>query len=147
MDETTYPFRTEPLEIQYYFDSVSESKTVQKIVRFTETALPEVFNVALLDLLEDGLESDLSVTNNDDFRTVLATVMKIIDNFLTKSPDKIVTFRGSDARRTRLYRIVISREIDAIRQKFDVYGQYSDGTFEPFVANANYIRFLIKIKF
>lgn len=146
MDESPYSFFAEPIEIRYDFDSVSDTKLVKKIVRLTEISLPGVFNLALLDLLDDGSESDLSVTDNNDLRTVLATVMRIIDNFLIKFPDKIVTIRGSDKRRTRLYRIVIGRELDAIKQRFVVFGEFQDGQLEYFEPNANCVRFLIILK-
>lgn len=146
MDETPYSFFAEPIEVRYDFDSVSGAKLVKKVVRLTETNLPDVFNLALLDLLDDGSESDLSVTNNDDLRTVLATVMRIVDNFLTKFLQKIVTFAGSDERRTRLYRIVIGRELDAIKQRFKVTGQFGNGLLEDFKPNGNYKQFYIMLK-
>ncbi|GAB3639902.1 DUF6934 family protein [Spirosoma arcticum] len=146
MDESPSSFSAEPIEVRYDFNSVSDTKLVKKIVRLTETSLLDVFNLALLDLLDDGSESDLSVTDNNDLRTVLATVMRIIDNFLTKFPQKIVTVRGSDRRRTRLYRIVIGRELNAIRQRFMVFGEFQDGQLEPFKPNADYVRFLISLK-
>ena len=128
------------VEVRYDFESVSDDRTVKKVVRLTETNLPNVFNLALLDLLDDGSESDLSVTDNDDLRTVLATVMRIVDNFLTKFPQKIVTFAGSDERRTRLYRIVIGRELDAIKQRFEVTGQFGNGLLEDFKGVSRYFR-------
>ena len=146
MDESPYSFFAEPIEIRYDFDSVSDTKLVKKIVRLTETNLPNVFNLALLDLLDDGSESDLSVTDNNDLRTVLATVMRITDNFLVKFPEKIVTFAGSDERRTRLYRIVIGRELDAIQQRFVVTGQFGNGLLEDFKPNRNYKQFYIRLK-
>lgn len=146
MDEAPYSFSAQPIEVQYDFESVSDKKIVRKVVRLTETNLPGVFNLALLDLLDNGSESDLSVTDNADLRTVLATVIKIIENFLTKFPGKIVTFRGSDDRRTRLYRIVISRELEAIRERFIVSGQFGDGRYENFKPNAAYRRFFVQLK-
>lgn len=146
MDETPYSFSADPVSIQYTFDSTSETKTVKKIVRFTETDLPYVFNLALLDRFDDGEESDSSVTNNNDLKTVLATVMWIIHGFLTKFPGKIVTFTGSDARRIRLYRIVISREIEAIRKQYDVFGLVEDQLeeFQPDVAYEQFF-FILKL--
>ena len=146
MDETPASFFAEPIDVRYTFDSVSEKRTVKKIVRLTETSQPDIFNLALLDLLDDGSESDLSVTDNGDLLTVLATVMRIIDNFLTKFPQTIVTFRGSDDRRTRLYRIVIGRELDAIQRRYRIFGEYPDGQLEPFKSNADYRRFIIQLK-
>jgi hypothetical protein len=146
MDEPAYPFSSEPIEIQYNFESISAEKVVLKVVRFTETTLPNVFNLALLDVLADGEESDLSVTNNDDMRTVLATVIRIIDSFLTKFPSVFVTFRGSDDRRTRLYRLVINRELAALQGQFVVLGQLENGTLESFQSGRSYRQFYVSRK-
>jgi hypothetical protein len=146
MDEPQYHFSPESLDISYTFDSISDRKTVHKVVRFTETDLPDVFNLALLDLMDDGQESDLSVTNNADLRIVLATVMQIINHFLLKFSDKIVTFQGSDDRRTRLYRLVIGKELPALQQLFEIAGQYADGSIERFRPNQTYIRFFVQLK-
>ena len=124
MDKTPYSFSVQPIETWYDFDSVSDNKIVKKIVGLTETNLPDIFSLALLDVLDDGSKSDLSVTDNGDLRTVLATVMRITDNFLTKFPQKVVTFSESDNRQTRLYRIVIGREVDAIQRRFVVFGKF-----------------------
>lgn len=146
MDETPHDFSAQPIDIRYDFKSVSDAKTISKIVRFTESRLPAVFNVALLDLMDDGTESDMNVTNNDDMRTVLATVMRITDNFLAKFPQKIVAFTGSDDRRIRLYRIVISRELIAIKKRFKVIGELLGGEVEDFQPNQNYLHFYIALK-
>jgi hypothetical protein len=62
----------------------------------------------------------MSVTDNDDLKTVLATVIKIINSFLNENPNSFVIFKGSDARRHRLYRIIISRELVEIEKSFKV---------------------------
>ena len=85
MNEKPYPFSLTRTEFRYEFVSVSQNKAVQKVVLFTQTDSPLIFNLALLDLLENGKMSDVSVTNNDDLRTVLATVIKIIGDFLNKN--------------------------------------------------------------
>jgi hypothetical protein len=142
MTEVSYPFEAKPIVIRYDFDSVSAEKTVLKAVVFSQLS-PDIFNVALLDVLEDGLLSDdLVVTNNQDLRTVLATVIRIIDSFLTQFTGKIVLFRGSDEHRTRLYRIVISRELHLIQEQFRVIGMMN-GKLEIFTPNRPYSAFYI----
>ncbi len=145
MGETPHDSLAQPINIRYDFKSVSDEKTVSKIVRFTETSLPALFNLALSDLMDDGAESDMNVTNNNSMRTVLATVIRIVDNFFTKFPGVAVTFRGSDERRTRLYRIVIDRELVSIQQRYQVFGEYSDGRLELFEPDADYKRFIIRL--
>ena len=142
MTEDSYPFQAKPLEMRYDFTSISDEKTVEKTVIFSQLTT-DLFNVALLDVLADGtLSDDLVVTNNQDLRTVMATVMRIIDDFLTRFPDRTVFFRGSDDRRTRLYQIVIGREIDLIRQQFTVEG-IIEQQIEQFVINRLYSGFFI----
>ena len=146
MDEAQYAFSTEPIEVQYNFASISDHRTVQKVVRFSETSLPRIVNLALLDILEDGTESDLIVTDNGHLRIVLATVMKTIDDFLRRLPDKIITFRGSDARRNRLYRVIISRELDQLQQRFVVLGGTGEDRFDVFQKNTDYDSFYVLAK-
>ena len=131
MNEKSYPFKISTANIRYSFESVSEEKVIEKAVIFVETDYPNIYNLALVDVLEDRTESDITVSNNNDLETVMATVIKIIDDFLNKFPDKSVIFRGSDLRRTRLYRIIISREYESISEYFKILG-LKDGSFHQF---------------
>ncbi len=70
-------------------------------------------------------------------------MIKIIEDFLSKFPEKIVAFKGSDDRRTRLYRIVISKEIDKLKERFIILGLLENGEYELFQINQNYKTFLI----
>ena len=90
MNEKSYPFKISTANIRYSFESVSEEKVIEKAVIFVETDYPNIYNLALVDVLEDRTESDITVSNNNDLETVMATVIKIIDDFLNKFPDKSV---------------------------------------------------------
>ncbi len=120
MNERPYEFSLVKKEYRYEFLSVSPLKEVQKVVLLTQTQYPNIYNLALLDTLENGILSDISVTDNDDLKTVLATAIKIINSFLNENPNSFVIFKGSDDRRHRLYRIVISRELAEIEKSFKV---------------------------
>jgi hypothetical protein len=145
MNNKPYPFSLTRAEFRYEFVSVSPEKEVVKIVLITQTETQKVFNLALLDVLENGELSDISVTNNKDLRTVLATVIKIIEDFLTTRQDCFIVFKGSDERRQQLYKNVISREIIAISQKFQVWGGIEDD-IEQFLLDREYEYYLIKKK-
>ena len=142
MNEKSYPFQISTANIRYTFESISEKQIIEKAVIFIETSYPNIYNLALVDVLADGTESDITVSNNNDLVVVMATVMKIIDDFLNKFTDKSVIFRGSDFRRTRLYRIIISREYRLISEQFKVLG-LKDGTFYPFDSSIEFDAFLI----
>ncbi len=142
MTEESYPFRIRAIDIRYEFTSVSAKKSVPKAAVLSQLTT-DIFNIALLDVLEDGtLSDDLLVTNNQDLRMVMATVMRIVDDFLTRFPDKTVFFQGSDDRRTRLYRIVIGRELHLIQTRFRVLGVIDEQP-EVFSANKPYEGFYI----
>jgi len=120
MNELTYEFSLVKKEFRYEFLSVSPLKEVQKVVLMTQTQYSSIYNLALWDTLENGTLSDMSVTDNDDLKTVLATVIKIINSFLNENPNSFDIFKGSDARRHRLCRIIISRELVEIEKSFKV---------------------------
>lgn len=143
MDEPYYPYERPTTEIKYDFWSVSNEKHVRKQVIFSALDTPNIYNLALVDILENGSMSDITETRNKDMRTVLATVIRIIDSFLNQYPAAIVHFRGSDERRQRLYRLIISRELTEIQKKFVVLGGFNDIQPEPFQANQQYDYFLI----
>jgi hypothetical protein len=143
MDEPYYPYERPVTEIKYDFWSVSDEKQVRKRVIFTALDSPNIYNLALVDVLENGSMSDITETRNKDMRTVLATVIRIIDGFLNQYSTAILHFRGSDERRQRLYRLIISRELSEIQKKFVVLGGFDDFQPKPFEANQQYDYFLI----
>jgi hypothetical protein len=143
MDEPRYPFEYPITEIRYDFKSISHEKEVNKRVVFTTSNFQNIYNLALVDVLEDGSLSDITESRNKDMKTILATVMRITMNFLEANPDKIIAFRGSDERRQRLYRLLISRDLNEIEKEFVILGVSSEGKSEPFQSNHLYDYFVI----
>lgn len=129
----------------FEFESVSVHKSVKKVVVITPFHdNPDIFNLALADAFPDGSYSDKSVTNNDDMEKVMATVIRTVLRFFERHPTKLVYIEGSTAERTRLYRIVISREISEIEKTFAVFGLLNDN-MEIFKKNQNYEAFVIAL--
>ncbi len=143
MEEKPYQYTLVRKEFRYEFTSVSINKKVNKVVLISQTDNPIIFNVALLDTLKNGDLSDISVTNNDDFKNVLATIIQIIDSFLNEYPENYVIFRGSDEQRQRVYGYIIERELPKIIKKFKVFGVI-EGKPIPFEKNQNYDFYLLK---
>lgn len=130
----------------FEFESVSKQKTVKKVVVYTPfQENSNVFNLALADAFPDGSYSDKSVTNNDDMEKVMATVIRTVLRFFEKYPTKMLYIEGSTAERTRLYRIIISRELSEIEKTFTVYGLLESDTV-IFQKNQNYNAFVIALK-
>ena len=96
-------------------------------------------------MFSNGKYSDISVSNNDDLKTIMATVFNILQEFLNEFPQSIVTFKGSDFRRQRLYRIIISRELELIKKYYFVFGTIDDKIIE-FEKNKDYELFIIRKK-
>lgn len=125
MNEESYPFNAAYGPFLYLFESLSANKKIQKAVLFTGFQGNSIFNLALLDVNEHGLLDGEVESNNGDLLTVLATVFRIAGHFLENNPGSMVMFRGSEKRRHRLYRIMLSRELHSISKKFRVYGGVS----------------------
>ena len=143
MDEPYYHFDLPVTETRYDFISISQEKKVRKRVMFTTLSNRQVCNLALVDVLADGTVSDIIETRNKDMTTVLATVIRIIANFLSDNASKIVLFRGSDERRQRLYRLIISRDLIKIQKEFNIFGGMKKSKAEPFKPNKDYDYFII----
>ena len=143
MNDKPYPFSLITTEFRYEFVSVSTEKLVQEVVLISQMETLKVFNIALLDVLENGEMSNISVTNNKDLRTVLTTVIKIIGEFLNTRNSCFIAFKGSDTRRQNLYKNIISREIIPISQKFQIWGG-TENDIERFLPNKEYEYYLIE---
>ncbi len=146
MEEKAYSFSLARTEFRYEFFSTSTEKVVKKVVLFTETSASMVYNLALLDELENGELSDVSETNNNDLVMVMATVIQIVEEFLKIKPEYFVIFKGSDERRQRLYRIIISRELLKIQKKFDIFGGIGKDFIADFEPNKEYDFYIIRQK-
>jgi hypothetical protein len=143
MEEKYYQFERPISEIRYNFKSISNEKEVSKRVIFTTSDYQNFYNLALVDVFEDGSMSDITETRNKDMVTVLATVIKIVEEFLSQYPETFIVFQGSDERRQRLYRLIISREMSNIQKKFIVLGGFDGFQPKPFQENQQYDYFII----
>lgn len=148
MNNPYYPFNGNESSLQFDFDSVNTQtgKATRKRVEFTPTQNPALYNLALGDVLPDGVLDIFSRSNNDDRDQVLATVAQVISVFLSTYPARLVLFTGSTASRTRLYRLAIARELDNTADLFDIYGVRPDQQLELFRPDNQYIAFIIRRK-
>lgn len=146
MEQQYYKYLRDEECLWFEFESVSKQKTVRKVVIYTPFQdNPDIYNLALADAFPDGSFSDKSVTNNEDMEKVVATVIRTLLRFFEKHPSKMVYVEGSTIERTRLYRIIISRELSEIEKIFTIYGLLESDT-EVFRKNQNYNAFVITLK-
>jgi hypothetical protein len=88
---------------------------------------------------------DLTVSDNGDRNKVLATVVKIVDAYMTQFPDRWIAFKGSTESRTRLYRMAIGLNLEELSVKFSIFGLVGE-KWMPFAKDLNVRAFLITIK-
>ncbi|CAG5070531.1 hypothetical protein DYBT9623_03076 [Dyadobacter sp. CECT 9623] len=131
-----------------YFEFVSKGslKTDRKVVIYSPVASNfNQYNLFLGHLLADGDLCDLTITNNGDLETIMATVIRTVAIFLGKYPMRSVYFTGSTPARIRLYRVIISREFLDVTKYYEIYGIMKDEP-EPFQPNKRYVGYLVKLK-
>ena len=140
-----YSYQTNESFLDYEFVSEGPKGNIKKIVRFTAIS-NNIYNLGFGDLNEEtGEISDTTVTNNNDSRKVLATVVATVHDFTQLHPDVWVIAKGSTKSRTRLYRIGISNYLPEINKEFELYG-LRDNQWQPFEKRKDYEAFIVKRK-
>ncbi len=61
MDKPAYPFKVINDDYRFEFESISPTRTIQKVIQYKELEVDNLFNLALLDLDENGIHSDIVV--------------------------------------------------------------------------------------
>lgn len=147
MNESSYDFKKGNDEFSFEFWSVSNKKSIKKIIEFQLIDLESnLYNVALVDVLQDGSTSDISVSNNDDLHKVLATVFHAVVYFLKVSPQSKVFIQGSTKSRVRLYQMAIAKYLEELEPKFDIWGLFNN-ELQFFEKGSNYESFIINLKY
>ncbi len=130
----------------FEFTSDGPKGQIRKLVKYSETNLKDLYNLAFGDRDEESGEiDDKSISNNGDSDMVLATVVSTVYAFTERYPDSWVFATGSTKARTRLYRRGLTKYLLEIRRDFQVFGLIDD-EWEPFEKDVNYEAFLVKRK-
>ncbi|WP_374756422.1 DUF6934 family protein [Dyadobacter flavalbus] len=109
MHYEAYTFSRNEQNNSFHFQSTVKRGTFEKAVAFS-LITDNIYNLALLDF--DPLTQDYvddSVTDNGDMPEILATVMRIMIEFLNDYPDRRIFLTGNTSSRTRLYQIAITK--------------------------------------
>lgn len=144
MDEPFYDFKQIDQSLSFSFESRGK-RNIEKRVIFQKLSIDNYYQLALVDVKQDGTFDDKIISNNGDRNKVLATVFQILNYFLTIYPNVIVLFAGSTDSRTRLYQIALSSEYEKASILFNISGFYNN-SFETFVKNKTYEAFAISKK-
>jgi hypothetical protein len=130
------------------FEFVSEGPKgkIHKLVRFEETNLKGLYNLAFGDLdTTTGEINDSVISNNGDSDKVLATVVATVYAFTKKYPEVWIYATGSTKSRTRLYRIGLTKYLPEITEDFELYGETTE-EWEIFKKGREYSAFLAQRK-
>jgi hypothetical protein len=130
----------------YEFVSIGPKGEIPKLIKYTETGTPNVYNLGFGDKIGNTEEIDDEViSNNQDSIRVLATVAASVYVFTDNYPNSFIFATGSTPSRTRLYQIGIANNLKEIEEGFYVWGEY-DEKWEAFQKNKNYTAFLVTRK-
>jgi hypothetical protein len=144
MNLERYHLESEPTLTTYEFVSIGTKGAIHKVIQFSPTNLPNIYNLGLCDKNSQTGELNYNVvTNNGDTQKILATVAASVIAFTQQYPNAWAFAQGNTRSRTRLYQIGIANQIDEISAGFFVFGLYN-GEWENFQSNKNYEAFLIK---
>lgn len=145
MTHPFYDFTVHNEALWFEFDSVGK-RTIRKIVLYQELPVPNVYNLALGDIDENGQANFKTTSDNGDRDMILATVIQTMIAFFEQKPQASISFTGGDSTlRTRLYQAAIARELEQASERFLIYG-VTDNDLEPFERNKTYHGFVISLK-
>lgn len=130
----------------YEFTSEGTKGQIPKLIKFSETALKDFYNLAFGDKnLDTGEIDDKVISNNGDSEQVLATVVAAVYSFTDLNKEVWVYATGSTKARTRLYRMGITRYIEEVQKDFYVFGQL-EGEWEDLKIGIDYTAFVVRRK-
>ena len=135
--------------LEFEFTSTGTKGDFVKVVQFTQTSNPDIYNLGFGDKLEGGGIDDMVRNDNQDRNKILATIAATVYEFTAVYPDKMVFFSGSTPERTRLYRMAISMNLLELEADFIIYGvnvDDEDYVMEVFSKGENYFGFIVKRK-
>ncbi|MFN3487720.1 MAG: DUF6934 family protein [Emticicia sp.] len=70
-------------------------------MEFREIEIPNLYNLALVNVKKDGTFDNMSISDNGNMETIVSTVIKTIQVFLTFQPEAKMLFMSSSPSRTR----------------------------------------------
>ncbi|HEY8898582.1 MAG TPA: hypothetical protein VIM79_27325 [Niastella sp.] len=112
--------KADPYFNQFDFISEGHKGKIPKRILFTPTRWSNVYNLAFGDTKETGEIDDNKISDNGDRNKILATVVKVVEMYTNKFPDRWVYFTGSTEHRTRLYRMAVTIHLKELSDMFEI---------------------------
>ena len=141
MNLDRYTYSTDDAYLDYEFESIGPKGVIKKVVQLSKIG-NGIYNLGFGDLDEKiGKIRDDIVSNNGDTEKVLSTIALIAHDFALKYPGAIIFIEGTNAAKTRLYQMNISKYWDEIKKDFEIQGSRNN-KWELFRKDINYDAFL-----
>jgi hypothetical protein len=133
--------------IIFDFISIGPKGLIEKRIQFQKVNDSDIYNLAFGDVKAETQDfDDTSISNNNDTEKVLATVAATVYSFTDRYPNALVFATGSTSVRTRLYRIGISKNLEELKEKFDVFGMLDNNVWVEYEKDMPYTAFYITKK-
>lgn len=139
----TYNFR------EFWFTSRGTKGDIVIVIRFDRMKQSQNFSLSFGKISPDDSIDVEARVNNGDMNKILSTVVMAICRFLDNYPDNFVFFMGSTPARTRLYRMMITNNLEELTKQFEIYGGNNlneTWSFRNFKKEISYSGFAIKNK-
>jgi hypothetical protein len=141
-----YPLASSDKFTTFEFTSEGTKGLIHKLVRFQQTNVKGIFNLAFGD--KDSKTSNIDdevISNNGDSEKVLATVVATVYAFTDQYPNAWIYATGSTRARTRLYRMGITKFLTDVKEDYEILGE-RDGDWEVFKKDIEYDGFFVRRK-
>ena len=146
MKNEKYSTKALPTLMEFEFTSSGPNGDIIKVIQYTPTNIPNVYNLGFGDKNNNtGDISDSVISNNGDREKVLSTVAFTTLEFLNKYPNCSVLAIGLTPARTRLYQIGIMKNLPEISVEISILGLHNDNWI-PLKKGVNFDAFLASKK-
>ncbi len=146
MNLERYALKAEDSFMVYEFISNGPNGFIPKLIKFSETNLKGLYNLAFGDKdLTTGDLNNLSISNNADSEKILATVVASVYAFTDRFPEYFIYATRSSKARIRLYRMGLTKHLNEVNSDFEIFGLRND-EWEIFEKEVEYEAFLAKRK-
>lgn len=134
MKRAFYTFQETQIEgmLAYQFVSKGKQGEITKIVAFEDIG-NDVYNLVLVDYdVETGYLDDEKMSNNQDIAKIMATIFRIVNDFIIKFPQNSIFIQANNEIKRRLYNRIVSNNLEEILQQYYVFGVLEDESIVTF---------------
>jgi hypothetical protein len=145
MNKENYPFEELEPNLAYYFTSAGKNGKITKIVYFQPIEV-DMYNIVLGDFnpaIQPPID-DQNISNNGDLPKVMATVAKILANFLKNNPQAKLYIEGNHPAKQLLYHRIVRNYHHELTQLFVINGVMDMEIQEPFAPEKLYESYIIQ---